>query len=96
MEGVQLLMQKYTTIEVHVWESNDGSIHLTSNDQRITDHNGRWKRMNIQISRRRQPRTDAWLRLLLLRHGQPTTAVQELTSALIGLDPASSEKVRGE
>lgn len=62
------MARKWPTLVVQVWQSDDGSIHLSCNDQRLTDEHGSWKGMNIQISRRRQPATHRWLQLLIDRH----------------------------
>ena len=55
---------------VYVWYSTqDGTIHISSDDHRIIDECGKYMGLNIAISPRRQPRTFRWLDLLLRREG---------------------------
>lgn len=64
-----MAVRKYATIEVRVVESGNGSIHLVSDDPRLTDENGVFRGMNIRVSVKHQPKTDRWLRLLIHRYG---------------------------
>lgn len=55
---------------VYVWYSTqDKTIHISCDDQRITDETGKYKGLNIAISPTRQPKTHRWLDILLQRNG---------------------------
>lgn len=63
------MTKKYVELSVQLWYSDDGSIHLSSDDRRLKGPDGKYKGLNMQISKSRQPKTHEVADLLLQAEG---------------------------
>jgi hypothetical protein len=63
------MSKPHVDLSVQLWYSDDGSIHISSNDRRLSGPDGTYKGLNVQISRKRQPKTFQVADGLLQREG---------------------------
>lgn len=54
-------------LQVFVWRTQNGSIHLSSDDRRLVDETGKYRGINVAVSKQRQPQTYKRLAALLDR-----------------------------
>jgi hypothetical protein len=64
-----LMSKPHLDLTVQVWYGEGGAIHLSSDDPRLVDPDGKRKGLNMAISRTKQPKTFKRVDDLLRREG---------------------------